>query len=84
MNITLSDRHFELAKKHAAEAGFDDVGEYIQHVLELDEAKEETHEEFLDSLREGLADIAAGNANVRPFDEFMAEIAQKYGLTLPK
>ena len=82
MDITLSDRHSELAKKHAAEAGFDDVGEYIQYVLEIDEGQEETHEEFLDSLREGVADIAAGKG--QPFDEVLAEIAKKYGLTLPK
>ena len=82
MDITLSDRHTELARKHAAEAGFGDVGEYIQFVLETDEAQEESQEEFLDSLREGLADVAAGN--VRPFHEAMADIAQKSGLTLPE
>jgi hypothetical protein len=82
MDITLSDRHSEIAKKHAAAAGFDDVGEYIQFVLETDEGQEETHEEFLDSLREGLADVTAGKG--KPFDEFMAEMAKKYGLTLPQ
>jgi hypothetical protein len=82
MKITLSDRHAEIAKKHAAEAGFDDVGEYIQYVLEADEGQDEQERaEVIAAIHESEADIAAGRG--RPFREVFADIAKKHGITLP-
>jgi hypothetical protein len=42
----------------------------------------ETHEEFLESLRQSIADIEAGRNLGRPVDEVFADIAKE--LNLPK
>jgi len=42
----------------------------------------ETHEEFLESLRQSLADVKAGRNLGRPVDEVFADIARE--LNLPK
>ena len=82
MDITLSDRHSAIAKKHAAEAGFDDVGEYIAHLLEQDDDDDTTErDEVIAAVRESLADVAAGKG--RPFLEAFADIAKKHGIDLP-
>ena len=79
MDITLSDRHTEIAKKHAAEAGFDDVGEYVHYLIETELTTDEERAEVIAAVRESLAEIAAGKG--RPMHEVLDEIAKKHGFT---
>lgn len=80
MSVNISDEHLTLARDQAAQAGYADVGAYLESLIEeaVFDFPVESREELIASIREGLDDIAAGRS--RPADEVMDEIAKKYNL----
>jgi predicted transcriptional regulator len=76
MNISISDRHQTLAQKQAIAAGFANICEYIETMIEQVEIQAEEEAETIASVREGLADVAAGR--VRPYRTALADLARKY------
>lgn len=80
MSVNISEPFLTRAREQAARAGYADVGAYLEVLIEEADFDfpVESREDVLASLREGLADVAAGRS--RPVDEVMTEIAKKYNL----
>ena len=80
MTVKISDEHLALAQEQAARDGYADVGSYLEALIEeaVFDFPVETREEFIASVREGMADVAAGKG--RPAREVMEEIARKFNL----
>lgn len=83
MTVNISDGHLTLAPEQATQAGYAEVGAYLEALIEeaVFDFPVESREEVIASIREGRADIAAGRS--RPLDEVMADIARKHGFPLP-
>jgi predicted transcriptional regulator len=78
MNISISDHHQTLAKKQAIAAGFTNIAEYLETMIERAETQAEDEMEIIAAVREGLDDVAAGR--VRPIRTALADLARKYNL----
>lgn len=76
MTITLSEPFLSQARDQAARAGYDDVSAYLESLIERAGQQDESRNETLAAVREGLADVAAGR--VRPMREALADLARKY------
>ena len=74
MNIPISDHHQTLAEKQAIAAGFTNVAEYLETMIEWAEVQVEDETEILAAVTEGLADVVAGR--VRPIRTALADLAR--------
>jgi hypothetical protein len=79
MTITLSDHYRSLAQHQASSAGYSDVADYLEHLIDRAEVQAADRLATVSAVREGLADVAAGRT--RPMHAALAELAQKHGLS---
>ena len=81
MTITLSNEYIALAQHQAAQAGFSNLAEYLEHLIDEAVSRKADRQQTLAAIREGLEDIKAGRT--RPMTEALADIARKHNLPAP-
>ena len=78
MSVNISEKHLARAREQATEAGYTDIGAYLEALIDRAGNDADEWEETVAAVREAQADIEAGRT--RPLDEVMRDIARKYNL----